>query len=213
MIGLVTADPVAQNVMVVGPSKPQSRAKITRDDADQGDDFDDLIEAIAAEKDIDAFNRLFREFAPRLKAYVMRSGAGAETADEMVQECMIAVWRKAHTFDRMKAKAATWIFTIARNKRIDSIRREKRPEFDPNDPFFQPEPAAAADQQIEDGRLKEWIGSHILDLPKSQADILRRAFFLDQTHSVIAEELGLPVGTVKSRIRLALKKLRVAYFG
>lgn len=214
MFGLATSEPSVQDIVVIGSYKPPrtlSAAKIGQDDA--GPDFGDYIQAIAADRDIEAFNLLFQAFAPRVKAYGLRLGASPEVAEDLVQEVMVAVWRKAHTFDRAKAAASTWIFTIARNKRIDGIRREKRPELDPNDPWFQPEPEATADRHIEHNRLKQWMDEHIRGLPNVQSDILRRAFFDDQTHSAIAEELGVPIGTVKSRIRLALKKLRLSYPG
>src|SRR5881392_1744179 len=97
------------------------------------DEAADLIEAIAARQDRAAFAALFRHFAPRVKAFVMRGGADAEAAQEVVQEAMVLVWRKAASFDRARASAATWIFTIARNKRIDLIRRSARPAIDPED--------------------------------------------------------------------------------
>lgn len=97
-------------------------------------DHDGLVEAIAAHGDRTAFAALFGHFAPRLKAYLMRLGSDPSTAEEVMQDVMLTVWRKAASFDRRQASAGTWIFTIARNRRIDRLRRERRPEFDPNDP-------------------------------------------------------------------------------
>ena len=173
------------------------------------DEAADLIEAIAARQDRGAFADLFRHFAPRVKAFVMRGGADPEAAQEVAQEALILVWRKAASFDRSRASAATWIFTIARNKRIDLIRRGTKPQIDVEDwlTAFAPE-ASGADKSIATEqtytRVKELLG----DLSADQLIVIRKAFFEDKTHTVIAQELGLPLGTVKSRIRLALGRLR-----
>lgn len=167
-----------------------------------------LIERVAADRDRDAFVLLFRHFAPRLKSYLMRLGAGAEPAEELAQEAMIMVWRKAHTFDAAQASASTWIFRIARNKRIDALRRESRPELDASDPMLVPEQPEEADKVVEatqeEGRLRRALKV----LPPEQAEIVRLAYFEDQAHSSIADSTGLPLGTVKSRLRLALARLR-----
>lgn len=173
-----------------------------------GRPLDDLLVAIARDRDRAAFGLLFGRMAPRLKAYLMRSGVGAAQADELVQEVMLMVWRRADTFDPARAVASTWIFTIARNKRIDAIRHDRRPEFDPEDPALVPAQAPAADRSIEtaedSARLRDAIGK----LPAEQAELLRLAYFEDQPHTMIAQQWGLPLGTVKSRLRLALERLR-----
>ena len=97
-----------------------------------------LVEAVAHARDRSAFASLFAYFAPRIKAYLMRGGADAGTAEEITQEAMIAVWRRADTFDPAQATVSTWVFTIARNKRIDLLRRERRADYDPDDPAFVP---------------------------------------------------------------------------
>jgi RNA polymerase sigma factor (sigma-70 family) len=173
-----------------------------------GRSLDDLLVAIARDRDRTAFGLLFGRMAPRLKAYLLRSGVGAAQADELVQEVMLMVWRRAGTFDPARAVASTWIFTIARNKRIDAIRHDRRPEFDPEDPALVPTQAPAADRSIEtaedSARLRDAIGK----LPAEQAELLRLAYFEDQPHSMIARQRGLPLGTVKSRLRLAMERLR-----
>jgi RNA polymerase sigma-70 factor (ECF subfamily) len=169
----------------------------------------DLIEAIANRQDRGAFATLFRHYAPRIKAFVMRGGADAETAQEVAQEALIMVWRKAASFDRARASAATWIYTIARNKRIDLLRRTGRPPVEAEDwlAVFAPE-EEDADKSVLAGqtytRVKELLGG----LSADQLVVIRKAFFEDKTHTAIAAELGLPLGTVKSRIRLALRRLR-----
>lgn len=175
------------------------------------DEAADLIEAIATRQDRAAFASLFNHFAPRVKAFIMRGGADAESAQEVAQEALIMVWRKAASFDRTRASAATWLYTIARNKRIDLLRRNNRPAIDTEDwlTVFAPE-EDNADKSVLAGqtytRVKELLG----ELSADQLVVIEKAFFEDKTHTVIAEELKLPLGTVKSRIRLALGRLRDA---
>ncbi len=174
------------------------------------DEAADLIEAIAARQDRAAFASLFRHFAPRIKAFIIRGGTDAETAQEVAQEALVMVWRKAANFDRNRASAATWVYAIARNKRIDLLRRSARP-IDTEDwlVVYAPE-GEDADKSVLTGqtytRVKELLG----DLSADQLVVIQKAFFEDKTHTVIAEELKLPLGTVKSRIRLALGRLREA---
>ena len=175
------------------------------------DEAADLIEAIAAGRDRAAFAMLFRHFAPRVKAFIMRGGADAEAAQEVAQEALIMVWRKAASFDRSRASAATWIFTIARNKRIDLLRRSARLAIETEDSLtvFAPDDDDADKSNMTGQtytRVKELLG----DLSAEQLVVIQKAFFEDKTHTVIAEELKLPLGTVKSRIRLALGRLRGA---
>jgi len=170
----------------------------------------DRIEAIAARQDRAAFAELFRHFAPRVKAFVMRGGADSEAAQEVAQEALTTVWRKAASFDRGKASAATWIYTIARNKRIDLLRRAQRPiETEDWLMVYAPE-GEDADKSVLAGqtytRVKELLGG----LSEDQLLVIQKAFFEDKTHTAIAAELKLPLGTVKSRIRLALGRLREA---
>jgi RNA polymerase sigma-70 factor (ECF subfamily) len=168
----------------------------------------DLLQTLAEARDRQAFARLFAHFAPRVKSYLRRLGAGDTLAEELAQEVMLTVWRRAHLFDRRQAGASTWIFTIARNKRIDAIRRDKRPDLDPEDPALVPEAEAPADKLVEAGQKEERLRQAIEILPQEQAALLRMSFFEDKSHSAIAEELDLPLGTVKSRLRLALSRLR-----
>jgi RNA polymerase sigma factor (sigma-70 family) len=173
-----------------------------------GRSLDDLMVAIARDRDRAAFGLLFGQIAPRLKAYLVRSGAVASQADELVQEVMLMVWHRADSFDPAQSAAATWIFTIARNKRIDAIRRDRRPEFDPEDLALVPDRAPAADRSIETAQESARLRDAILKLPAEQAELLRLAYFEDQPHTMIAQQSGLPLGTVKSRLRLAMGRLR-----
>lgn len=173
--------------------------------------MDALLVRVAAQRDRSAFAALFTHFAPRVKAYLLRLGAPSGVAEELAQEALLSVWRKAHLFDPAKASAATWLFTIARNLRIDAIRREKRPELDPED--FMPEPDADADAGLmlaeSEGRLR----LALKELPADQIQVVELSFFADKPHSQIAEELGIPLGTVKSRLRLAIGRLKRAMGG
>jgi RNA polymerase sigma factor (sigma-70 family) len=173
-----------------------------------GRSLDDLLVAVARDRDRAAFALLFGQIAPRLKAYLVRCGVAASQADELVQEVMLMVWRRADSFDPARSAASTWIFTIARNKRIDAIRRDRRPEFDPEDPALVPDQAPAADRSIEAAQDSARLRDAILKLPSEQAELLRLVYFEDQPHTMIAQQSGLPLGTVKSRLRLAMARLR-----
>jgi RNA polymerase sigma-70 factor (ECF subfamily) len=176
--------------------------------AADGRSLNDLVVAVARDRDRTAFSALFGYFAPRLKGYLMRLGVNGTQADELVQEVMLMVWRRAETFDPDQSSASTWIFTIARNKRIDGIRRERRPEFDPEDPVLVPDAPEAADKAIETTQETARLRLAIARLPAEQGELLRMAYFEDKPHSLIAEQQGLPLGTVKSRLRLAMVRLR-----
>ena len=166
--------------------------------------------AIAKHRDKDAFSKLFAHYAPRIKSYLMRQGANQATAEELSQEAMVSVWRKADRFDPAKASAGTWIFTVARNLRIDALRKERRPSFDPEDPAFVPEAEISPDRAVEVGETQVKIKAAIAELPEEQADVIRLSFYQDKAHGEIAEELNLPLGTVKSRLRLAMRRMRTA---
>jgi len=167
-----------------------------------------LVEAVAQKRDRSAFAEIYDHFAPRLKGYLRRRGSDAGQAEELVQEVMLTVWRKAGLYDREQANVSTWIFTIARNRRIDALRRERRPNFDPTDPAFVPDSEPSPDDALAASQDSAMLRRAIEEIPDEQGTLLRLAFYEDKSHNTIAEELGLPLGTVKSRIRLALAKLR-----
>lgn len=171
-------------------------------------DLVELVKSIADRRCKTSFKALFGYFAPRLKAYLIRLGSDADQSEELVQEAMIMVWRKAASFDPAQAAVSTWIFTIARNKRIDAIRREKRPEIDLEDPALVPQSETLADDIIEEQQHARRLKAAISRLSAEQAKLIQMAYFGDKAHGAIAEETGLPLGTVKSRLRLALGHLR-----
>lgn len=168
----------------------------------------ELLLKVRDQQDEAAFVALFRHFAPRLKAFLMRSGIDAAMAEECAQEVMTTLWQKAAQFDPSRASVATWVFTIARNKSIDALRRSRRPEPEdlPWGPDAEPDQEEALGLAQECERLTEALA----DLPEKQRDMLQKAYFGDMSHSEIAEITGLPLGTIKSRIRLALDRLRHA---
>jgi len=162
--------------------------------------------AVRDTRDRAAFGSLFRHFAPRLKSYLMKSGASAAKAEDCVQDVMAAVWHKAAQFDPERAAVSTWVYTIARNRMIDLSRRERRPEPEALASEQEAEPDQAdVYAAAEDSRL---LTAALADLPEKQRNLIQRAFYGDLSHSEIALETGLPLGTIKSRIRLALDRLR-----
>ncbi len=164
--------------------------------------------AVGARADREAFRTLFRYYAPRIKALMIRAGARPQEAEEVVQETMALIWRKAALFDPAKASASTWIYTVARNKRYDLLRRENRPELDADDPFFAGEAEPDGEDVYGAAERSEIIRKYLDILPEEQLLLVRKAFFEDMTHQAIAAELDIPLGTVKSRIRIAMRSLR-----
>lgn len=183
------------------PAPPISDPEASRDAA--------LILAIARQ-DQGAFVTLFERYAGRVKAFMIRSGASAADAEEIVQEVMVAVWRRAGTFDPDKAAASTWMFAIARNRRIDMIRQVRRPVPDPSDPLFQPDPEPDGLEVITAVEREARVRGSVAALAPEQRSVLVAAFYEGLSHGEIAERLDLPLGTVKSRIRLAFRHLRGA---
>lgn len=189
------------------------RNKMGRSQVSTGKQLENLewvtcIARIRDAQDKAAFSRLFHHFAPRVKSFLMRSGADATLAEECTQDVMATLWQKAHLFDPARASAATWIFTIARNRKIDALRKQRRPEPEdlPWGPEHEPDQADVLALQQDCDKL----GEALAELPDKQRTLIEKAYFSDLSHSEIAEETGLPLGTIKSRIRLALDRLRHA---
>lgn len=172
-------------------------------------DAEETLLARIAAGDRTAFARIFEIYAPKVKGYLIRLGALGAVAEDLTQDAMVSVWRRAASFDAGKAKASTWIFVIARNVWIDKLRREKvelsyRASLD--------DPEASSDEAPDDAAVRaqteEQMTAALSILSEEQRQVVRLSFFEDRPHSEIAERLSLPLGTVKSRLRLALIKLR-----
>ena len=165
--------------------------------------------AVGRRRDREAFAALFRFFAPRLKSYYLRQGSPPRQAEDLVQETMLRVWERASLYDPSRAQASTWIFTVARNLRLDSLRGERHPEPESEALLSElPDGSESADVLLESSRREERVRAALATLPWEQMEILKLSFFEDVAHADIARRLGLPLGTVKSRIRRALARLR-----
>ncbi len=169
----------------------------------------ELLAAVGGRRDRAAFADLFAFYAPRLGAYFRRLGTDAGQAEELVQEVMLAIWRRAERYDRDLGSANTWIFTIARNKRFDAFRRERRPEFDPDDPLLIEDGEPSPHQAVEAAETGRLLKQAVDDLPEDQKALLRMWYYDDKSHGAIAEAQNLPLGTVKARLRRALSQLRL----
>lgn len=174
---------------------------------------DDLLALVALRQDRAAFVELFEFFAPRIKSYLLKHGADETTAEEIVQNTFVTIWEKSKGFDPKKAAASTWIFTIARNKRIDMLRRQKFIEINSDDPVLENTAAEEKEDDYADKTTVEKLHAAMTTLPEEQARLLRMAFFEDKSHQAISSETKIPLGTVKSRLRLAMDKLRLALKG
>lgn len=177
----------------------------------RADEWSDLLVKVGAEKDREAFSRLFTHFAPLLKGFLMKgSNIGQELAEELAQEAMIKVWRRAESFNSQKSSASTWIYTVARNCRIDWARKEVRRQREINaEDLYEPGDDNPSQVSLAQLRNKRTVRESLQTLPQEQIEVISKVYFEGKTHLEVSEELDLPLGTVKSRIRLALKRLNV----
>lgn len=173
-------------------------------------DWADLIGRVASSRDREAFKRLFEHFAPRIKGLMLKAGCSSDEAEEIAQNALIAVWRKANQFDPATAGAAAWIYTIARNSRIDLLRSKARADRlqGVSELPDAPDPAEPADIVISRVQDTARITSAIKRLSTEQSMVVKLSFIEERPHPEIASLLGIPLGTVKSRIRLAMNRLR-----
>ena len=168
-----------------------------------------LLEAVAQTRDPAAFEELYKHIYPRLRSHMRRLAKDFVIADELAQEVMLAVWRKAEQYDPARGQVSTWVFRIARNLYIDSLRR-RMPELDENDPAFVPQEEIAADRAIINAQDAQALTRALRSLKDEHLEVLRLSYFEEMPHSAISSLLGIPLGTVKSRIRMACEKLRWA---
>jgi RNA polymerase sigma-70 factor (ECF subfamily) len=176
------------------------------------DEFNDWMRAVATSADREAFAALFKHFAPRIKGFLMRTGCNDATAEELTQETMVALWRRAASFDPSRARLSTWIFTIARNLQIDQHRRGHNATASGADAWDADQQPADLDlsphQQVQAAQREANVRHALAALPPEQVAVLQLSYFEDEPHARIAAVLGIPLGTVKSRIRLAVAQLR-----
>ncbi|MCY4420404.1 MAG: sigma-70 family RNA polymerase sigma factor [Gammaproteobacteria bacterium] len=164
--------------------------------------------AVAKDRDREAFEILFRHFSPRVRAYLVHRGSDTKNVDDILQDVFATVWQKANLYDHQRASAAAWIFTIARNRRIDALRNERRPEFDPQDPALQRNPVPGGEETFIAWQHAKTVRIALDVLSDEQREVLRLSFYEGESYSAIAVRLGIPLGTVKSRARLAFARLR-----
>lgn len=193
---------------VMSTRHPPEHTAPAQDATAEKPDWSALILRVRDHQDEAAFAKLFNHFAPRIKGFLIKSGTNSIVAEECAQDVMATLWHKARLFDPTRASAATWIFTIARNRRIDMYRQQNRPE--PTDLPWGPEPQAEATDTLALAQETAKLSKALEALPEKQRNIIKRAFYGELTHAELAQETGLPLGTIKSRIRLALDRLRRA---
>jgi RNA polymerase sigma-70 factor (ECF subfamily) len=178
----------------------------------RSDNWSELLSQVGASQDRDSFTRIFEHFAPLVKGFLMKGGSvGPEHAEELAQEALFKVWHKAASFDRKKSAASTWIYTIARNCRIDWLRREmrKKKDIQAEDLYDIDEDTNSNFSSLEQLRNRDKVRQKLAGLPLEQMEVVTKIYYEGKSHSEVANELSLPLGTVKSRIRLALKRMQV----
>ncbi len=171
------------------------------------EDWSVCLAGLAESRDKTEYARLFGHFAPRVKAYLIRLGTSPSIADELAQEAMLSVWRKAHMFDPARANASTWIFRLARNLCIDRLRKEKGQFYELEPEAVDPDDRHGGEQAVLATRMAE----SIRQLPEAQAQVLYMSYYEGRSHSEIADTIGIPLGSVKSRLRLAFDKLKLVW--
>jgi len=168
--------------------------------------LENLLLAIAQKQDREAFVKLFEATSSRLKAFAMQCGATSNDAEELLQECMLTVWRKAHTFNPKTGTAITWLYTIIRNKRID-FARKGRYDTVLSDDLWNDEGGTELENDVASDLDAKVARTLLESLPDEQRQVVYKVYFEGKSHSEIAADLDLPLGTIKSRLRLAMKKL------
>ncbi|MDH3195563.1 MAG: sigma-70 family RNA polymerase sigma factor [Hyphomicrobiales bacterium] len=168
-----------------------------------------LVARIATHRDREAYKVLFQHFGPRLKALMLKSGADHAQAEDLVQDVMMTVWRKVELYTPERGAVSTWIYTIARNARIDRLRRNSSQPYEDLESVDVPSDDASGEDQAFASQRSERVGQALADLPDDQKQIIELAYVHDMSQSEIADKLDVPLGTVKSRMRLAYGKLKI----
>lgn len=193
-----------------GPLSTQKRSNTLNLPLHRDDQWSELLERIAKEQCRKAFAEFFKHFSPLLKGFLIKgSRLNQAQAEELVQEVMIKVWRRANQFDATRSSASTWLYTIARNSRIDWLRKQSNAETEElvADDLYEDETSETPFSLLQHQRQHSTVHDALAGLPDEQALVLRKVYMEGLSHSEVSEALELPLGTVKSRVRLALKKL------
>lgn len=189
----------------IGWTSPRRRVAVRRGD------MTDLLTLIATDRSDEAFRALFKELGPRIRGYMMKQGVDRDLADDLTQETLVTVWHKAALYSPEKGSVSSWVFTIARNLRIDRIRRQRSwQELTEEHAETLPSDDMAPDERVSERQRQLRVQEVLKGLPPDQVEVVTLAFIEGLPHSEIAAQLGLPLGTVKSRMRLAYDKLRAA---
>jgi len=183
----------------------------TAEDQDCPVNWSVQLASLAESRDKQCFSELFSHFAPRVKSYLLRLGLTESIAEELMQEAMLNVWRKCHLYNPKKAAASTWIFTLARNLSIDWMRRQKYPEYSYDELSEHPDVQQPQEHQGDTLVFNSQMQTLLQQLPENQAQAIYMSFYEGRAHAEISERLGIPLGSVKSRIRLACAKIKAAW--
>ena len=204
-----------KNINIVDDKAPvKSRVAVLNTSEKRSDQWTLLLVAVGADRDRQAFAQLFSHFAPLLKSFAQASrheGWFPGLSEDLVQEVMIKVWQKAAGYNPEKASATTWIYTVARNCRIDMLRRKSNTQHLPleNEDFWHEPDEETPVSLLRQKRTEDKVQDSLAQLPREQDQILRKVYLEGKSHAEASEELGLPLGTVKSRVRLALQKMQI----
>ena len=174
----------------------------------QSASFADEVALVVRARDRQAFTRLFDYYAPRLKSFLVRGHCSPALAEEITQDVMIVLWQKAHLYDPAKSSLGTWLFRIARNRRVDLLRRDQSMRLNLSDPDLFSSVSVIDEAAMDDAARDQRVRLALTQLPDEQGLLVRLSFFEGKTHAEIEQQLALPLGTVKSRIRLAFNRLR-----
>jgi RNA polymerase sigma-70 factor (ECF subfamily) len=191
-----------------GGARVRAEAEKASGGAPRAEELAAWMDAVSRLQDREAFAAIHRHFAPKLAGWMARAGMSAAQIDDIVQDCMVAIWRKANLYDPAQASVSTWIFTIARNLRVDHARRRANRDMLPLGDWDEMDDRPDAEGFLLASESETQVREALETLPSEQKQVLMEAYFSDKPQSVIAQDLGLPLGTVKSRLRLALGKLR-----
>ena len=189
-------------------NEPMADPQTTSQSVSEDMNFEDMLVDVGQNKNKESFIGLFNHFAPRIKSFLMKGGLNEGTADDLAQDTMLTLWNNAENFDPSKAAASTWIFTIARNKRIDALRKSSRVQLSDIEDQTIADDGRSPAQKVYCREKSAKISQAMKDLPQEQFELVKKSFFEDKSHSAIAKETGIPLGTVKSRIRSALDTMR-----